>query len=120
MAENILLLVFSIPAIFGLAEILHILKLQILKPQKSACRVLVIRPDTESFVTQLLYVAERFRWQGLGYADKIVVLDSELCGVAKDECGQLASSLGFMSADGKDLLESFFEREEDGVASAKF
>ena len=119
MAEIFLLLLFSVPAIIGLAEIIHALKLLLISPSKTAYRILVIYPDNENFEGQLLHVSERRKWLGDGYADKIVVLSSALCRKNREECNGLASRLGFITADGQELLEDFFKKEEVGGGDTK-
>lgn len=118
MAENLLLLLFSVPSIIGLAEIIHALKLWLVLPKRPACRILLVRPDKDNFAGQLLHISERRKWLGNGYAEKIVVLNSAL-GDNSEECGRLALRLGFVTADGQELLEDFFKKEEVGGGDTK-
>lgn len=118
MAETFLLLLFSVPSIIGLAEIIHALKLLLISPKRPACRILVVCPDSENYEGQLLHISERCRWMGDGYAEKIVVLNSALAD-NREECNKLALQLGFVTAGGQEVLSDFFKKEEVGVGNTK-
>lgn len=108
MAEVIFILVFSIPAILGLAEILHTVKLLLVYPKRKGNKILVIVPDDENFVKQIMNVAEQGRWHGSHYAEKIVVLDTLLSEENKKECALLARKLNLEVCSKAELTEKFF------------
>ena len=105
MAEIILLVVFSVPAILGLAEIIHSVKLFLVSPKIRESGVLVILPDNSNFDRQLLNAAEQRNWYGSRFAKEILVLDSLLDEENKTECRKLADRLGLGICDGSGLTD---------------
>ena len=92
MAEIVFNVVFAIPAILGMSEIIHSVKLWLLKPKNKGKRIMVLIPDTDDFESQILSLYEQLKWQGKRLADKIVVVD---CFVnEKEECKRIAENSG--------------------------
>lgn len=89
MAEIILFLVFLIPAMLGLAEILHILKLYILYPKTAASYVLVFLKG-ENASEQLMLALEQYFWLGKRYARNIIAVDMGLNGESLKVCRKIA------------------------------
>ena len=107
MTENILFFIFLIPAVLGVAEILHAVKLAVLSGKKHSSGVLVIVPDSELFYEQLMSAAEIFKWHGKRYAERIIVLDVLENGKSRDECILLAEKLGIEVCKTLDLPKKF-------------
>ena len=59
-------LIFAVLAVFfgilGLTEVLHILKMLVLKPKKKPKRYLVCEIEKDCAKGQILFTAENFRW----------------------------------------------------------
>lgn len=108
MAEIILLLVFSVPAILGLAEIIHSVKLFLISPKIRESGVLVILPDNDNFDRQILNAAEQRNWYGNRFANGIIILDSLLNEENKTECRKLADRLNFEICGKSDLADRIF------------
>lgn len=107
MAESLLFFIFLIPAVLGVAEILHAIKLTLLSGKKQSFGVLVISPEKESFCEQLLSAAEKFKWNGRRYAERIIVLDVLEDENIRNECISLAGKLGIEVCKKADLPKKF-------------
>lgn len=105
MAEIIIIAIFLIPEILGLAEILHTIKLMLISPRPKGTDVMIIIPDNESFAKQLANAAEQRRWHGKRYAGRIIVLDTNLSEEARAECAALARRLNIEICSGTELLK---------------
>ena len=64
MVEIVFMILFLIPAVLGIAEILHIFKSYFLKPKKDIISYKIIILTNNDPVNQFLYVAEQCLWQG--------------------------------------------------------
>ncbi len=106
MAEIVLNLVFAIPAVLGLAEIIHSVKLWLLKPKNRGKRILVLIPNTDDFERQILSAYEQFKWQGKRLADKIVVVDSFVD--ESQECKKITEELGIEFCALSELKDNVF------------
>ncbi len=95
MAEVIFILFFAFPAILGLAEMLHTVRLWFVAASKCGKKILVVIPDDDNFERQLTSVFEEGKWQGERLAHKIVVVNSFLTGPNQKECELLAEKFGF-------------------------
>ena len=104
MAEIVLNVVFAIPAVLGLAEIIHAVKLWLLKPKNKGKRIIVLIPDTDDFERQILSLYEQFKWQGKRLADKIVVVDYFVD--KKEECKRITEDLGIEVCQLSELTDS--------------
>lgn len=78
MGELIFILIFSIPAIFGLAELIHILRSYILTPKFFTPKYSVIFLGKNMPYEQLLSAHLEFAWYGKKYAQNIIAVD---CGI---------------------------------------
>ena len=108
MAEIIFIFIFTIPAILGLAEILHTVRILFVSTHKIERSILIIVPNNENFSKQLIYTAEQYRWHGNRYAERIVVLDYLLNEENKQECALLARKFNFQICSKTELAEKFF------------
>ena len=64
MLKIFLTIIFLIPSMLGLAEILHILKLYILKPSKPSIAYKIIFLTNDMPLEHMSYIIEQYRWQG--------------------------------------------------------
>lgn len=84
MSEFLFFIIFSIPAIYGLAELIHILRGYILKPRETASKYIILYLNDNLPYEQLISVFDEFSWYGKKYAQNIIAVD---CGIPKEECG---------------------------------
>ncbi len=87
-------LLFAILAVFfgilGLTEVLHIIKMLILKPKKRPKRYLVCEIEKDCAKRQILSTAENFRWYGKGIADCVIFLSDGFTDDTKELCSFLS------------------------------
>lgn len=102
MVEIFLVILFLIPAMLGLAEILHILKLYILKPQNPIISYKMIILTDSSPVEHMKYVIEQYLWQSKKNNSSLIFVNSLLCEENFKACKNLAEHYGF----------SFYSKEE--------
>lgn len=108
MAESILFFIFCIPTILGLAEIIHTIKLLLISCKDYEGKNLVIVPDNENFQKMIIRTAERMRWQGKSYAERVIILDYLLNAENKNECCLLAQKFDLEICDKEQLLDLLF------------
>ena len=98
---ELLLILFLIPAMLGLAEILHILKLYILKPEKPIISYKVVILTNTSPLEHMKYVIEQYLWQKEKNSAKLIFINSLLSEDNFNNCKALAESydLGFCSRE---------------------
>ena len=89
-------------AVFGLTEVLHILKMLFLKPKKPPKRYLICEVDRECEKKQILSVAENFRWYGKSVADCIVFLGNNFGDDTCELCKYLSKNEKIFFCDKKD------------------
>ena len=82
MGEILVFVIFFIPAILGVAEICHSLKVYIISSKKKARKYIVIFLSTGNSYEQLLSAVEEMYWHGKKYAEKIIAVD---CGMDMEE-----------------------------------
>ncbi len=103
MAHIIFGLLFLIPAMFGLAEILHILKLYILKPNKQLISYKLIVLTNDLPVIQMKYNIEQFLWNGRKNSAKLIFINSFLNHQNFVECKTLAEKYAVSFCSTEDL-----------------
>lgn len=103
MSEKILFYIILIPAMLGIAEILHFLKLYITRGKKRPSRCILFYLCGENCYCSLKGILEEYYWQGKNFAEKIVVVD---CGI-KDlkECLSAAKNKDIVFIKPTDLPE---------------
>lgn len=106
MAEIVLNLVFAVPAMLGLAEIIHSFKMWLLKPKDKGKRIMVLIPDANDFEKQILSVYEQLKWQGEKFANKILVLDC--LPLHREECEKITKELGIEFCEASKLTDKVF------------
>ena len=84
MGEIIFFAVFTIPAIVGFAELIHIIKLRIISPKAYASKYLVVFLGDNSPYEQVVAAADELFWRGKSYAKDIIAVD---CGIKQEEYG---------------------------------
>lgn len=108
MAEAVFFLIFCIPAVLGLAEIIYTVKMLILKPKIKGNKILVLVPRNEDFEEQILNLAEQVKWNGKKYAQRVVILETPLNDENKHKCNELANQFGFEICSKEELTDIFF------------
>ena len=107
MAEICLMILFLIPAMLGLAEILHILKLYILKPQNPiiAYKVVILTDDMPLEIMK--YVIEQHVWNK-NNSSQLIFVNSLLSQNNFDKCKQFAEEYGIGFCT-KDKVEEYLD-----------
>lgn len=103
MFEFVLILILLIPVILGLAELLHIFKLSVLRPKKPIVAYKMIFLTDDSCVEQLLYAKEQFLWQGKSQYLNLVIINSNLSKQNFDDCAEIAEKFGFIFCSADEL-----------------
>lgn len=88
-------------ALLGLTELLHMLKLLLIKPEKRAIvySLIILHGDTPE--RQLLPAIEQRLWLGGDYCDHIIAVD--ISSVDDGECRSLAEKYGVIYCTGDSL-----------------
>ena len=100
MAEIVFGIVLIFPAMLGLAEMLHTLKMHLLSSPKRCERVLVVYPDDENFPRQIMKTAEERNWQGEKFAQRVLVSIKNISEENAEEVMSLAEKYGFEVLNG--------------------
>ena len=103
MTEIVLNLLFVIPAILGLAEIIHSSKMWFLNPRTKGKRIMVLIPDANDFEKQILSAYEQLKWQGKKFANKILVVDC--LPQNREECKRITEKLGIELCELSELTD---------------
>lgn len=89
-------LIFAVVAVFfgilGLTEVLHIVKMLVLKPKKRPKRYLICEIEKDCAKEQILSTAENFRWYGKGIADCVVFVGDNFSQELEQICSYLCES----------------------------
>ena len=93
MTEIVFLIIFCVPALLGIAEMLHTVKLWLYSSGKSKGGILVIVPTDENYRSLILNSFNQATWYGKRFAEKIIVVDSLLSEDTKEECQILTNRL---------------------------
>ena len=102
MAEILLCLFFLIPAMLGLSEIFHILKLYILFPKRITSYVIVYL-NNENASGQLQYALEQYFWLGKKYARNIIAVSNNLDKESSEVCKKIAFKHGLIFCGSEEL-----------------
>lgn len=78
MSEIIFSLFLLVPAMLGIAEIMHLIKLYLIERNNSLSPYIIIILKNETANEQILSVVENYRWQGEKYAENIIAVNSFL------------------------------------------
>ena len=78
MGEIIFFALFTIPALLGVAELIHLIKVYIISPKNTAVKYLLIFLGKNSPYEQLTTVAEEFFWRGKKYAQNIIAVNLDI------------------------------------------
>ncbi len=104
MGELIFFIIFTIPAIYGVAELIHLIRSHFIAPKTLAPKYLIICLGENSPYEQLAIIAEELFWQGKKYAQNIIAVD---CGISRDEylnCREFCDKNNFIFCNSKELL----------------
>ncbi len=95
MAEFFLVFIFLIPTVLGLSELLHILKLNILKPKKPSVSYKVIILTDNFPVEQMLFEIEKYKWLGKHNGNSLIFVNSLLSFKNLQSCKAIAEKNSF-------------------------
>jgi len=110
MAEIIFIVIFLIPAILGLAEIIHTVKLSLVSSDtKNNNNFVIAVLEDESFVGHILNVIQQQRWHGTDFAKEIILVNSNLKPENKKECKLLVSGEGIKICSWDDLIDNIIK-----------
>ena len=105
MIEICLVILFLIPAMLGLAEILHILKLYILKPQNPIISYKVIILTDSTPIEDMKYVIEHYLWLSKKNNSSLIFVNSLLCEENFNACKKMAEYYGFSFCSKDEIKE---------------
>ncbi len=105
MVEIILAFLFLIPAMLGLAELLHIFKMYILKPSDPVICYKTIILTNDNPLSQMFYEIEKYTWHGKSSGANLIFLSSFLDDENSAECRIAAESRGFIFCTAEELKE---------------
>lgn len=103
MTEIIISLICLVPLILGLSELLHCIKLHLLKPSKPMITYKLIFLRNENCVEHLTYAKEQYLWNGKRDALNLVVIYSALNEENLAVCGEIAQKYGFIFCSVQEL-----------------
>ena len=103
MVEIILAVLFLIPAMLGLAELLHIFKMYILKPTKPVICYKIIILTNDNPLSQVIYETEKYSWHGKTGGASLIFIGSLLDDENLTECRIAAESKGFIFCMAEEL-----------------
>ncbi len=107
MAETVFILTLLIPAVLGVAEILHAVKQYLYSYKKIGGQILLLIPNDNNLRLQLESAANQRDWYGKAYPQKILVLPYNLTLENRYECEKLARKLQFEMCEIDDLKRHF-------------
>ncbi len=103
MDEKILFYIILIPAMLGLAEILHFLKLYITRGSKHPKKCVLFYLAGKNCFCSVKAILEEYLWLGKSFAEKIVIVD---CGIEDmKECLSAVKDGEIVFVKPKDLPE---------------
>ncbi len=103
MDEKILFYIILIPAMLGVAEILHFLKLYITRGSKRPQKYVLLYLRGKNCFCELKAILEEYLWLGKSFAEKVVIVD---CGIEDiDECLSAVKNSGIVFIKPIDLPE---------------
>lgn len=88
MAVRIFFYLLLIPAMLGLSEIIHYLKIYITKPKGNVRKYMIVYLKGSDCALKLKSVLEEYFWYGKRYCERILVLDGGIEDVS--ECESIA------------------------------
>ncbi len=99
MFEIFFWILFLIPAMLGLAEILHFVKLYILKPKKAMISYKVVILTNDTAVENMRYAIEQYLWQAGRNGSSLIFVNSLLNKEIFFACKEIAEryDVGFYS-----------------------
>jgi len=107
MAEIIFISLILVLAVFGLAEVIHNVKLWILSPIKENNTFLVAVPDDNTYSEYILNLSQSRAWHGKRLAKKVIFIKDKLKAENREACDLSAVKL--------DGVACFFENLADNI-----
>lgn len=103
MGELIFLIILGVPAIYGISELIHLVKAYVISPKGFTPKYLIVFLGENSPYEQLVAAAEELFWHGKKYAQNIIAVD---CGIKQEEyynCRELCEKNNFIFCSATDL-----------------
>ncbi len=100
------LMIISLLCVFGLAEIIHTVRLYIYSPKKAALSYLVINLEPEYAESQLRYMGELYLWNGKRIASNVVAVNDRLDAAVKESCREIAEKYNIIYCSGKEICDT--------------
>lgn len=82
MLKFFFVLISVLLALLGLCEIVHLICVLVLRPERKSKKILVVFPDNENCEQEIALGLHELSWHGSGYADVLAVV-TENVGEAK-------------------------------------
>ena len=103
----IVLLLILLLSVIGLCDIIHSIKLALLKVKNGKNKLMFCVLKDESSELSLRYVIEQHKWSGKQFADKIVVVNCLNNTSAIERCKVLSEYYDFDFIEKDDILSYF-------------
>lgn len=103
MGELIFFIVFTVPAIYGISELIHLIKAYVISPKGFTPKYLIVFLGENSPYEQLISSAEELFWHGKKYAQNIIAVD---CGLEEKEyydCREFCEKNNFIFCNSNEL-----------------
>lgn len=92
--EYLLLFCVLLLSVFGLCEILHLIKLRFIFKKRKMHSTLFLILEKDTAKNQLCFAGEQYFWLGTKYAEKIVAIGNGLDDETATECKKIAEYYG--------------------------
>ncbi len=93
--EVFIFLCLVVLSVIGLCDLMHYIKLLLLKPSKRVDSTLLIKLSGENDFENLNYILEKFRWQGSNLAKRVVCIFNDT--TEKDLIREFKSKICFIN-----------------------
>lgn len=103
--KTVLLVCLVVLAVSGICEIIHSVRLILIRPSRRSGAVCVIWLKKGSAVSQLRFVCEQLRWWGKDFAEHIIAVSSDISGEELETCMKTAAE-SLVTLCPSDVLES--------------
>ena len=103
MGELIFFIIFSIPAVYGVAELIHILRSYCITPDVFIPKYIILYLGDNMPYEQLVSSFWEFSWYGKKYAQNIIAVD---CGIKEKDyniCKEYCKKNNLIFCDSKEL-----------------
>ena len=117
MFHTIFCFLMLLPTMLGIAELIHMLKSALISRKGKNFSYTVVVLENETAISQLLYQIEKYQWQGKGYTQNIIAINSYLDENNKKQCNDIAKKYGVFICSFEELTSTvkyFYEKGGNG------